>query len=286
MPSSTLTSHDISILSKIKDPEASASSPLLIDDSLPKDPHITSSTLYISITQLERSIITSIQAIELQIAGLRPSPSPTSEPPLTRYLAGITSLTSLITQHPNYASARNNRAQALRRVYGDGILLASSQVSTSIKKNEAPLCTTPSEDERKQASTTMLTDLSTAITLLTPTTPYSPISPTAARTLSQAFTQRGAIYLFTSKSLPSTSTATDEVKSRLLVGEERREAKWSKEDFEENASRDFMMGGRYGNEVAKALAVASNPTAKLCGAIVQEAMRKEFQLGGSGGKEA
>lgn len=37
-----------------------------------------------------------------------------------------------------------------------------------------------------------------------------------------------------------------------------------------------MMGGRYGNEVAKALAVASNPTAKLCGAIVKEAMRKEF----------
>lgn len=37
-----------------------------------------------------------------------------------------------------------------------------------------------------------------------------------------------------------------------------------------------MMGGRYGNEVAKALAVAANPTAKLCGEIVREAMVREF----------
>ncbi len=49
-------------------------------------------------------------------------------------------------------------------------------------------------------------------------------------------------------------------------------------EFEESASRDFTMGGRYGNEVAKALAVASNPTAKLCGAMVKEAMRKEYGL--------
>jgi hypothetical protein len=42
------------------------------------------------------------------------------------------------------------------------------------------------------------------------------------------------------------------------------------------ASRDFMLGGRYGNQIAKALAVATNPTAKLCGSIVQEAMSKEF----------
>lgn len=36
------------------------------------------------------------------------------------------------------------------------------------------------------------------------------------------------------------------------------------------------MGGRYGNPIAKALAVATNPTAKLCGEMVKEAMRKDY----------
>jgi len=66
----------------------------------------------------------------------------------------------------------------------------------------------------------------------------------------------------------------------LRIGASRREAKWSVVGFEENASRDFMMGGRYGNEIAKALAVSANPTAKLCGEMVREAMRKEYGGGG------
>ena len=47
-------------------------------------------------------------------------------------------------------------------------------------------------------------------------------------------------------------------------------------DFEEAASRDFALGGRYGNEIAKGLAVSTNPTAKLCGQMVREAMKKEY----------
>jgi hypothetical protein len=66
----------------------------------------------------------------------------------------------------------------------------------------------------------------------------------------------------------------------LTIDPSRKEAKWSVVDFEENASRDFMMGGRYGNEIAKALAVSANPTAKLCGEMVREAMRKEYSGGG------
>lgn len=60
--------------------------------------------------------------------------------------------------------------------------------------------------------------------------------------------------------------------ARLRIDED-----WTVEDLEELASRDFMMGGRYGNEIARGLAVATNPTAKLCGSIVREAMRKEFE---------
>ncbi len=61
--------------------------------------------------------------------------------------------------------------------------------------------------------------------------------------------------------------------------EEGREKQWKVTEWEENASRDFMVGGRYGNEIAKALAVAANPTAKLCGEMVREAMKKEYAGG-------
>ena len=47
-------------------------------------------------------------------------------------------------------------------------------------------------------------------------------------------------------------------------------------ELEEWASRDFEKGGRYGNGVAREMAKATNPYAKLCGAIVGEAMRREM----------
>jgi hypothetical protein len=42
------------------------------------------------------------------------------------------------------------------------------------------------------------------------------------------------------------------------------------------ASRDFFVGGRYGNKIAQQMSVQTNPYAKMCGAIVKEAMRKEM----------
>ena len=54
------------------------------------------------------------------------------------------------------------------------------------------------------------------------------------------------------------------------------EAGWTKTDFEDAASREFALGGRYGNEIAKGLAVSTNPTAKLCGQMVREAMKNEY----------
>lgn len=50
--------------------------------------------------------------------------------------------------------------------------------------------------------------------------------------------------------------------------------------LEEWASRDFEKGGRYGNGVAREMARATNPYAKLCGAMVGEVMRRE--MGGEG----
>lgn len=268
MPTTSLTSHDLFVLEKIKDPEAGSAVPLLITDSLPRDPHITDDSSYQLIVQRERDIISSIQTIELCIAGLKPIPPEFS--PLSHYLECVNNLDRLIEEYPNYASARNNRAQALRRIYGDGLLVKSTEL-----KGKTPALDPAASDECMiAASTTILTDLSTAITLLTPISPFSPLSPQAAKTLSQAYTQRGAIYHLTAKHLASKE-------AELRIDGERQETNWKMIVFEENASRDFMMGGRYGNEIAKALAVSSNPTAKLCGEMVREAMRKEY-AGGRG----
>lgn len=265
--STSLTTHDLSILSKIADPEAGPSAPLLIDSSLPKDPHITNPTLYQTLVTNELQIISSLQKAELQLAGLQPTPENTPSP-LSQYQTAIDSFSKLIEENPNYASARNNRAQALRRVYGDGILVKASNETTTSSKEALPLISSRDLTAVLQTSTTLLNDLTQAISLLTPK-PYSPISPVSAKTLSNAYTQRGALYLRTAKLLSLRG-------SELSVEDTRAERNWSVIDFEEAASRDFMMGGRYGNEVAKALAVAANPTAKLCGEIVREAMVREF----------
>ncbi|KAH7370744.1 hypothetical protein BKA65DRAFT_23618 [Rhexocercosporidium sp. MPI-PUGE-AT-0058] len=258
-----LTQHDLSILEKIKDPESSPSAPLLIDSTLPRDPNITNDETYLKISQIERSIISSIQTIELQIAGLKPQ---TSESPLSPYLECVRRLDELIDEYPNYASARNNRAQALRRIYGDSLLVMNPNSPSSPENTLDP---SPLETTLLSASTTILTDLSTAITLLTPSNPFSPLSPQTAKTLSQAYTQRGALYHLTAKALAANG-------AELRISETRKEAGWKTVQFEEAASRDFMVGGRFGNEIAKALAVAANPTAKLCGEMVKEAMRKEY----------
>jgi hypothetical protein len=44
--------------------------------------------------------------------------------------------------------------------------------------------------------------------------------------------------------------------------------------LEEASARDFFMGGRYGNEIGKAMVVHTNPYAKMCGNIVKEVARR------------
>jgi hypothetical protein len=265
----SLTSHDLSILEKIKDPESGPSAPLLINAELPRDPHLSDPSVYQRVTAKERDIITSIQAAELQLAGLK---SALPESPLEQYQRSLSNLNDLVEEYPNYASARNNRAQALRRIYGDG-LLVRNEMATSPGETSQILDPDTADETLSSVATMILDDLTTSVSLLTPTNPFSPISPTAAKTLSQSYTQRGAIYHLTAKSL-----AVEGAELRLEDG--RRERSWTVVDFEENASADFMLGGRYGNEIAKALAVSTNPTAKLCGDMVKEAMRKEYAGGG------
>jgi hypothetical protein len=131
----------------------------------------------------------------------------------------------------------------------------------------APLIPNPEHSERLCAASAALKDMDTSIELLSPPTPYTALSAQQARTLSMAHTQRAAIYMRTAKLMSQREVG---------IPEDRREAHWSKLDFEEAASRDLALGGRYGNEIAKGLAVSANPTAKLCGEMVREAMKKEY----------
>ncbi|KAK4180357.1 hypothetical protein QBC36DRAFT_320419 [Triangularia setosa] len=258
-----LTQRDINVLEKIKDPEYDPALAIQVDPTLPKDPHISDPTLYQSISQRERNIILSLQNVEVQNLKANTTRTAPSEV-LEGYCKAVASLDQLIQEYPQYASAHNNRAQARRRLYGDAVLISDAP------KLPQALLQNVDDTERIGVGKVLLEDLDRAISLLTPTTRHPRLSPQVAKTLSNAHTQRAAIYLMTSKLMLTKS---------VLVDEERPEAKWSKIEFEEHASADFAMGGRYGNNIAKGLAVSTNPTAKLCGQMVREAMKKEYGPG-------
>jgi hypothetical protein len=256
MDAASLSRRDENVLDKIKDPEFNPVTAVIVDPSLPKDPAVTDPALYERVSQREKDIIKSMQQLEMQLAGLKVAE--TAADPIAEYQACVTRLGSLISDFPRYGSARNNRAQALRRLYGDTLLSQTTDTQALIQD--------ASPQGRAQAAMTVLADLDEAVSLLTPKSMFASISPVAGKTLSLAHTQRAAIYHTAAKSSSE---------CQLDLGE-RREMGWSKIDFETAASRDFALGGRYGNEIAKSLAVATNPTAKLCGQIVREAMRREY----------
>ncbi|OTA91389.1 hypothetical protein M434DRAFT_397228 [Hypoxylon sp. CO27-5] len=257
MTANSLSRRDFNVLEKIKDPESNPLTAVIVDATLPKDPNVTDTSVYDRVSQKERDIVLAMQDLEMQLAGLRPA---STTEPLTEYRQCVSKLGELISEYPNYASARNNRAQALRRLYGDTMLLSGVGGSKGLLKDVDDL-------EKTEAATLALSDLDKAVELLTPKSLFASISPQAGKTLSLAHTQRAAIYHMTAKSFPA---------GRVAVRAERKEVAWTKIDFEEAASRDFALGGRYGNEIAKGLAVSTNPTAKLCGQMVREAMKKEY----------
>ncbi|RYP76786.1 hypothetical protein DL771_001522 [Monosporascus sp. 5C6A] len=256
MTTSSLSRRDFNVLEKIRDPESDPTTGVIIDPNLPKDPIITDPSTYEKVVQKERDILLPIQQLEMQLAGLKQA----TLVPVEEYRKCVSSLGQLISGHPRYASARNNRAQALRRLYGDTMLLPG-------RPDPRALVQDADNVERFEAAKTTLADLDEAIRLLTPKSLFASVSPQACKTLSLAHTQRAAIYHMTSKSLQS--------EEKVDMGD-RKESNWARIDFEEAASRDFASGGRYGNEIAKGLAVSTNPTAKLCGQIVREAMKKEY----------
>ncbi|KAK7948270.1 uncharacterized protein PG986_009156 [Apiospora aurea] len=258
MESTSLSRRDENVLEKMKDPESNPLTAVLIDSTLPKDPNIHQPSIYERVSQRERDIVVAMQQLEMQLAGLETTASVPD--PTEQYKTCVAQLGQLIAEYPRYASARNNRAQALRRIYGDRMFLHGDD-PTALAQGAAL-------SERQEAAAMAFSDLDEAVKLLTPKSLFSSISPQASKTLALSHTQRAALYHMTAKGLSDGSN--------LHIHEDRKEIGWTKMNFEEAASRDFALGGRYGNEIAKGLAVATNPTAKLCGQIVREAMKKEY----------
>lgn len=243
-----LSSNDGAVLQQIFDPESAPTPDLLIDASLPKDPHYDDVTLA-KIAEAERSLITTVEgAMSLESTTER-----------NRALDQTTNdLQSLLQRFPQSAALGNDLAQVLRLRHGSELMSKSL-----IQRTNA-------SDPAVRA----LDALNTAIQLLTPASPLAALSPTQCRTLAQAHMQRGAMRYGAAKHIAASDG------SRVLDTAPAFKD-WTRTSLEEAASRDFFMGGRYGNEIGRALAVHTNPTAKLCGQMVQDAMRREFAHGPS-----
>ncbi|KAF7198417.1 Tetratricopeptide repeat protein 36-like [Pseudocercospora fuligena] len=238
-----LSKADAKVLAQVFDPESAPTKvEVIVDPDLPADRHVQDNATLSQLKAREKEAISLIEDAEKQKS--------TKE---TAYRDALAILDNLIETNPNYASARNNRAQLRRWMYGD----------------RNTLCQSPStrNPERQSAAAAAVTDLKSCIEFASPARQQDAVSPSQGRLLAQAFTQLGALYYAASKDVDHDSTA----EAIELDGEV-----WSQSRFEEEASRLFYLGGLYGNEVAKALAVHTNPHAKLCGSIVKEAMRKEL----------
>jgi len=231
----TLSQKDQLVLGALFDSESSPSTAAPIDPtSTPSLPGISTTTLL------------SLQDQETE--AIRPLSS--DSPPRVAIEAAITQLTALITDHPTYASAYNNRAQAVRLLVGDD--LTSSAASQS----------------------TISSDLSRACELAAPSSPNTAVSALQAKILASAHTHRGHLLLRASRTMAAAPEKTDDLPAELRGAD--------REALERMAAREFQLGGRFGNAVARQMAVQLNPYAKMCGEIVREAIQgdiREFYKG-------
>ena len=161
---------------------------------------------------------------------------------------GIAQLSQIISQYPEYASAYNNRAQAIRMMVGD-----------DLAKPDA-------------GSSTMYSDLCEAIRLACSSDPETTLSSQDIAVLQAAYTHRGHLLYKASKTIAKNPVSKKALPRELQTSGSER--------LEKLAAADFRLGGEFGNEIARQMAVQLNPYAKLCGEIVREAMIKDMEESG------
>lgn len=241
---SNLTTNDSAVLHALFDAESSPSSAIQIDSTLPPFPanlQITPEDHKL-LGNREKSIIKSLQIDNVSQETIH---------------SAITALDALIEDNPTYPPAYANRAQVLR-------MLVDKESSLSEKlelKTGDAMFTDPTN---APTVSRLFADLGQAINLSTPLSPADPVSLLQARILADTHTHRG--YLLLKAARARRNSKAQGVGQLWELGSDQ---------LEEMASRDFFLGGRYGNKIAQQMAVQTNPYAKMCGAIVKEAMRKE-----------
>ncbi|KAI5210019.1 hypothetical protein E4T39_00395 [Aureobasidium subglaciale] len=159
----------------------------------------------------------------------------------------IKDLSLLLESSPDYASAYINRAQATR------LLISVDDLFTS---------------DNAEISGQLLQDLQKGIQLAQPTKHDEQISLHQTTVLAAAYTHRGFLLL---------KIADIVRKGQQVHGVGDMLQSASSESIEEQASTDFTAGGHYGSKEAREMAVRTNPYAKMCGAIVKEALREETE---------
>jgi hypothetical protein len=245
---SSLSSNDAVVLNLVFDPESSgAFSSALIDPTIPPAlPHIPAYLLQ----TLRSAELAAIQPLNV------------SSPSSSLIQCALGQLTDLIIANPAYASAYNNRAQALRLLVGDDLYSGAVRRST------------------------LWSDLCQAIVLATPTEKGAKVSTLQGSVLSAAHAQRGHLLWKAAKTCNDDSGPG----TRVTKGEEGEEGEeeegrylpeplkgFGKARLEEMASIDFEIAGRYGDQGAQKMAASTNPYARLCGDIVREAMKVEIE---------
>jgi hypothetical protein len=250
----SLTSNDSAVLQALFDAESSPSSGIVIDTSLPSWPSSVtiSETDLSSLKQRESEIIRKLQAKE----------SPNQE----TVISSLEDFDELISQNETYPSAYINRAQTLRLLVD---LIYNKETETTESPNTELADGALFSPKTSQLCSRIFSDLGQAITLATPTSPADAVSSAQARLLADAHTHRGYLLLKAARVKKACSGGDD-------AGPERLRS-LTADQLEEMASQDFFFGGRYGNKVAQQLSVQTNPYAKMCGAIVKEALRKEVE---------
>ncbi|KAK4499017.1 hypothetical protein PRZ48_009529 [Zasmidium cellare] len=240
-----LSKADSKVLAQVFDPESAPTRvEVLVNPDLPTDPRILDKELLLTLKSREKEAISIIEQFEK-------NPQQTSKD--VAFRSALSIIDDIIDSNPQYASARNNRAQLRRWRFGDRNTLCQK--------------TSDVDRERTAVGQSAVDDLTASIKLASPPRPQDGVSPAQGRLLAQAYTQLGALYYAAFKDLDTDA---------IMDVAELDGSSWTKDRFEEEASKLFYLGGLYGNEVAKALAVHTNPHAKLCGSIVKEAMRKEL----------
>ena len=146
----------------------------------------------------------------------------------------------IVKSHPSYPSAYLNRAM-LRRMRLESSLSNASSIFSSPEADIDALFA-----DISRAISTSLSASSTATT----------VSSYQARILRTAYSHRAYLYLKAAES-----------------GVEWRGK--GKSELEELASTDFASAARFGDEVAREMSVRTNPYAKMCGAIVRNALKEE-----------